>query len=170
MFDCPNGATLSFWFKAPSQSHNWPYICVGTSMNIYSKQVANGLALRVAVNNGTHLLTYQSFPEVSLYKWHLIGITYSLNSGYEVYYDGCKTSEVPQVDPKTPSPKDLQLGCKSVSNCMKSNYDDLRFWTAHKSPKFMFWLWNMWRETQTKNWVDQLIKCLAIAYTWRILH
>ena len=139
---CTNGATLSLWIKVALPSHRWPRIIDGSWFAFWLRFKNNEILLSAQGKNGTHVHLIKYFAKVTNNQWHNIGITFSPGNGFEVYFDGCRTIPT-QISDATLIPRSIQLGCQNGVNCAEISYDDLRFWTAKKSPYFMWWLWKM---------------------------
>ena len=140
---CTNGMTLTFWFKAAQQNHDWPNILFSTTFAMYMKRYQGKLELVTHISNGTHRIDFHdaTTPRVTMRKWHLVAFTYS-QSKFKFYYDGCEVTTEPSIIQKSPIIRDFTLGCKdSGENCPRNYYDDLRFWSAARGPRFIHWLW-----------------------------
>ena len=140
---CTNGATLSFWIKAHEQMGISPRLLLG-SWFFFGFNMKNGELLESAtLRNGTHSHFYTHFAKVTYNQWHNIGMTYSPGKGFEVYFDGCKALRT-GLATSAPISTSIELGCTYGGQyCCMVNYDELRFWAATKSPRFMWWLSQM---------------------------
>lgn len=153
VWNCPDGATLSLWFKTelPTYSHDLTMLFKSSTMTVIMEEESGSFELRPNLHlNATHHARLRGFPPVTPGEWHHLGITYSLRNGFEVFFDGCKSSDITStVTPKSLTVVDIMLGCQTKQEfryCPVTHYDDLRFWTALKSDRFMWWLWKMWCE------------------------
>ena len=140
---CTNGATLSFWIKAPQPSYVWPKLLGAPWFELWFHLKNNEFLLNAAIQNGTHKHEFIYFAKITYDQWHNIGMTFSPGSRPEIYFDGCKTQAVEnRILAGVPVQSTIEMGCFSGANCAEITYDDLRFWTATKSPQFMWWLCN----------------------------
>ena len=140
---CTNGATLSFWIKGVRPRYLWPRLLDGSWFEFWFELRNNELLVSAAMKNGTHYHQFIFFAKMTYDQWHNIGMTFSPGSKPEVYFDGCKTEAVEnRISAGMPILRTIELGCFRGATCVEIHYDDLRFWTATKSPQFMWWLWN----------------------------
>ena len=139
---CPNGLTLSLWFKAEPQSHPWPHVFSSTYFTVLFNNGPGVLKLRTLLRNGTHQIWYLDLSIVAPNVWTHFGFTYTANTGINFFQDGCKLTRPknPQIAEMTPVIKDFELGCTDGAHCAKITYDDFRFWTTAKDEQFMWWL------------------------------
>ena len=141
---CPNGSTLSFWFKAEQQAFKWPRLFTSTTYFFYFRRLNDGRlspSSRVQKDVQWHMALPEEMPVVTTNEWHMISFTFGQASGFKLYYDGCTISSLPRLKQTNPQLRDFEFGCASGGNCPKIHYDEFRFWTSEKSPRFISWLW-----------------------------
>ena len=142
---CPDGTTLSLWFKLESQVGNWAHLLQSTLYFVLCQTFGSNYFTHIYLRNETHDQHFSDFPPLSYGTWYHLGITYQPHLGYEVYIDGClPVGHTKNSHQWTPAIQNFQLGCDYGNKCMKVFLDDLRFWTAKKSHVFMYWLWKMY--------------------------
>ena len=141
---CPGGFTFSLWFKAADIGVQWSHPFHSTYMLFFVRRLPNGMKPYFTLRNETHHHLVGKTNILSFDNWHHVAITYSKNSGYNTYFDGCIAPDVnPKVEDIVLVHRKFEMGCDNGNKCMKIHYDDLRFWTERKSPQFIRWLWNM---------------------------
>ena len=145
---CSNGMTLAFWVK-PShtqpQSDPFPHLIASSSILIYTRLVQNGLLTRYLIQSASQEDRYDFNMPLQFEQWSLVAVTYSAQSGAEVYLNGCIVKIRKQL-PKSKSrvANKLIVGChKGYSRCVHGNFDDLRLWTSKKDKYFMWTLWSI---------------------------
>ena len=144
---CPNGVTLSLWFKIDSV-FSWPMLMSSTYFVIGMDEIPGApgsVKVKSHSLNVTHEITYYELYIVQPNVWTHFALTYNVNSGYEFFQDGCKlTKESKNTYIKETAPviKNFELGCSKGSNCVKFAYDDFKFWSTAKDEQFMWWLAN----------------------------
>ena len=148
---CPNGSTLSLWFKLESKLAAWGHLVESTLYYVPFKTDSLNYTFNLHLRNETHTQKFKQFPCFSYKVWHHLGITYDPTSGYEVYIDGSiPTGRTKGTQQETLVYKDqFELGCNAGSQCMRVHVDDLRFWTVKKSKSFMWWLWKIYEQKVT---------------------
>ena len=144
---CPNGMTLSFWFKSSQQNQEYPSILSSTTIGMYMKYRNGNLQLQVSFPNDTHIELYSdaTMPMITMETWHLLTFTYSGKKS-KLYYDGCLVKTNPRFIRRGNRFRAFTLGCNKYGeayfrNCPRNYYDDFRFWKTAKSPRFINWLW-----------------------------
>ena len=135
---CPDGVTVSFWIYVFSQSHSWPFLFHGTSIDILAYTPSTNPRADGVVFNGTH--SWTSGDRLIYDYWHHYALVYTAKDGVTWYSDGYRR------DPETPKLQDrrswnLELGCANSKNCAKAKYDDLRVWNEAKDENFIWHLW-----------------------------
>ena len=139
---CPNGVTLSLWFKV-DDPFSWPIMIYSTHFIFAIERTSGGLKLKSHSKSMTHEITYHQLSTIKTNIWTHFALTYTTNSGYEFFQDGCKlTKQNPVIRPMTPVIRNFELGCANGANCMKIAYDDFKFWSTAKDEQFMWWLAN----------------------------
>ena len=143
---CPNGSTLSLWFKLDQSIGSWGHLFDGTLYHAAFKTDSMNYTFLLHLRNETHKQVISNLPTLSYKVWHQLGITYHPTSGYEVYIDGFVPNGLSKVtEQRTLVYKNqFQLGCNNGGLCLRVYLDDLRFWTVKKSKSFMLWLWKIY--------------------------
>ena len=144
---CSSGMTLAFWAKvSQNQPYPTPRFISSRSFSIFTSIKATGFMTRFPVQEGaSQRVKYSSNMELQFDQWHLVAITYSAQSGLEVYLNGCLV-EITASAPNsvTVVTSNMIVGCNSqYSSCINGNFDDVRFWTSKKDKYFIWNLWSM---------------------------
>ena len=143
---CPNGSTLSLWFRIESSIGDWGHMFDGTMHHAAFKTDSINYTFHLHLKNETHEEVIRNFPTFSYRVWHQLGITYDPTSGYEVYVDGSIPSGLTKVTEQRNLVyrNQFRLGCNNGHSCLRVHLDDFRFWTVKKSKSFMWWLWKIY--------------------------
>ena len=144
---CSNGMTLALWAKvSQTQSYLTPHFLSSSSVSIFTHIGARGFVTRFPVQeSASQSVKYSSKMKLQFDQWHLVAITYSAQSGLEVYLNGCLV-EITASAPNsvTVVTSNMIVGCNSqYSSCINGNFDDVRFWTSKKDKYFVWNLWSM---------------------------
>ena len=144
---CPNGMTLSFWFK--TSVHVSPYVRLVASPSItidIEPTDPIGSWLYINLNDDIQGYYFEGEREISHDTWHNIVFTYSALTKFDVFIDGCPLTKnmvyYNSGGPDTEEATRFQLGCYSGSKCARITYDDLRLWNVLKDKYFIWHLWN----------------------------
>ena len=140
---CPNGSTLSIWFKLESRITDFSHLFHSTLYSPRVRTYSSDYAIYFHLRNETHKQVLSDFPRLLYGEWHHLGITY--NSGFEVYVDGCVPLGITKkmFQESLVYKNEFEFGCDGGNKCTRAHLDDLRFWNVKKSRIFMWWLSKM---------------------------
>ena len=144
---CTTGMTLAFWVKvSQNQFTKYTNVMESTSVSLFINFSPTHFGVRFFLQrNSTHRIKYQSTKELKFDKWHLVVLSYDVQSGPEFYLNGC-ADNMTVLPPASHSrvASNLIVGCgKDNKNCINGNFDDLRLWTDKKDKYFAWMLWSI---------------------------
>ena len=137
---CPDGVTVSFWIYMYYHSDEWTYPVYGPMFQIMAKPYggSTGGTFVIGLYNGTH--RWRIGQGLIYDHWHHFAFVYKEKEGFVWFFDGYRYNQITPIAEKRTSGK-LELGCKRVTNCSKTKYDDLRVWNEAKDETFIWRIW-----------------------------
>ena len=129
-----------------SRTTDWVHIFRGTLCRAYFNTFTSDYQPHFRGYNATHSQYIGDLPRLSYGDWHHFVITYEANSGFEVFVDGCIPPSRTRITnaENLVIANDFEMGCEGGNKCSQISFDDLRFWTAKKSPLFIWRLWKIY--------------------------
>ena len=146
---CSNGLTFSVWIKAFSYQSSLPRFFISSSMIVDLKTYSNqpeGFRFFFIMHDSVTHYESNSSSIMAYDQWHNVVITYSTNTKFEIYINGCANTLFIEAFPGVPqwdgADVEIQFGCLGTSQCIHAIFDDLRIWNEKKDKYFLWYLYN----------------------------
>lgn len=138
---CPNGWSLSFWYKLTVPLHSNPCILGASHWTLWNGVFATEAGLFVyyfPYSNGTRG-TVKLPAKIPYDYWYHVVVTYNGIDTAKLFLDGClQDTSQPNKIVADPVIRNVEIGCRNGVYCTTYTYDDLYIWQTEK-PAWFIW-------------------------------